>query len=120
MQMTNVIAAAGRASAKRLDADYGPGLVADVEAVLHAPTAGSRPDQYVDPVSLGSLIVAAATLAWAVYSELKKKKKSPSAEVVARTVRLELQDHGGPYLADREMIVNVVVEEIIRSAEDKS
>jgi hypothetical protein len=120
MQMTNLIATAGRASAKRLDADYGPGLVADVEAALRAATAGSRSDQYVDPVSLGSLIVAAATLAWTVYSELKKKGKNPSPEVVARTVRLELQDHGGPHLADREMIVNVVVDEVIRSAEDES
>jgi hypothetical protein len=55
-----------RAAAHRLVAEHGPGLVTDVEAALHARGSAQRPEQYLDPVSLGSLIVSVATLAWTV------------------------------------------------------
>jgi hypothetical protein len=56
--MTDPITAAARATAERLAAEYGPGLAADVDAALHARGTAQRPGRYLDPVSVGSLIVA--------------------------------------------------------------
>jgi hypothetical protein len=74
--MTDPIAAAARAAAHRLAAEHGPGLAADVEAALHTRDADQRPGQYLDPVSLGTLIVAIATLAWTIYTD--KRKQHPT------------------------------------------
>jgi hypothetical protein len=57
MTMTDPISAAARATAQRLVPEHGPRLSADVEAALRARGTDQRPGQYVDPVSLGSLIV---------------------------------------------------------------
>lgn len=89
--MTDPAAEGARAAAHRLTAQYGPSLVTDVEAALHARDASGRSDQYLDPISLGSLIVSVATLAWTVYKDLKQKTRTPSADVVTRTVRTELR-----------------------------
>ena len=62
-------ATAARAAAQRLAADYGPALPQHVEAALHAPA--EPPTRYVDPVAIGGLIVAVATLAWTVYHDLR-------------------------------------------------
>ena len=82
--MTNPISAtartAARAAAEQLGAEYGPGLAAEVEAALHAQGTVQRPDQYLDPVAVGSLIVAAATLAWDIYSKRRKRTAEPSSD----------------------------------------
>jgi len=76
--MTDPIAAA----AHRLAAEHGPGLPAEVEAALHTRDAGQRPGQYLDPISLGTLIVAIATLAWTIYTDQRKHPaRLPSATV---------------------------------------
>lgn len=116
MMMTDPIAVVARAAAQRLAADYGPGLPSDVEAALLARDAVRRQDQYVDLISLGTLIVAAATLAWTVYFDLKKERPSPPKEVMIRVVRVELQDYGKSSNLDRDMVVNIVVEEVVQSA----
>lgn len=118
MTMTDPIAAAARAAAERLEGDYGPGLAADVEAALHAQDVASRPSQYLDPVSLGSLIVAIATLAWNVYSGQRKKAPEPRPDLVARHVRAGLHEHGGTTTQAADRITEIVVTEIIRAARD--
>jgi hypothetical protein len=45
MTMTDPITVAARATADRLAAEYGPSLVADVDAVLHARGTAQRPGQ---------------------------------------------------------------------------
>ena len=68
---------------------------------LRVPGARARPDrpsarrpgQYLDPVSLGSRIVAIATLAWTIYSDQRKTPEPPHG-VVARQLRVELRKHG--------------------------
>jgi hypothetical protein len=92
--MNDPIGSAARAAAQQLQAEAEPGLVAEVEAVLATRESPSAPPQYVDPVALASLIVAITDLAWAVYADLKRRTAQPSAEVIARTVRVTRQDQG--------------------------
>lgn len=74
----------------------------------------SAPPQYLDPVAMASLIVAIASLAWTVYTDLKKRTAKPSAEVVARTVRVTRREQGQ---ADgQDHIIEVVVTEALRAA----
>jgi hypothetical protein len=118
MTMTDPIAAAARATAERLGDEYGPGLAADVEAALPARRAAQRPDQYIDPVSVSSLIVTIATLAWTVYSDLRKETPQPPPEDIARQVRAEVSEYDGPGTDDSDRITSIVVTEIIRAAQD--
>jgi uncharacterized membrane protein YebE (DUF533 family) len=120
MTMTDAISAAARAAAGHLAAEYGPGLAADVEAALHAREIAQRPAQYLDPVSLGSLIVAIATLAWTIYADQRKKTPEPPPGPVARHVRAELRQHSSSTTSQQETdrITEIVVTEIIQAARD--
>jgi hypothetical protein len=115
--VSDPITTVARAAAERLEAEVGPGLVAEVEAVLATWESPSAPPRYVDPVALASLIVGIASLAWTVYTDLKKRIAKPSADVVARAVRIGLQDQGQAAAPDH--IVEVVVTEAIRTATDQ-
>jgi uncharacterized membrane protein YebE (DUF533 family) len=118
--MTDPVTAAARAAAGRLAAQYGPGLIADVEVALHAQGTAQRPGQYLDPVSVAGLIVAIASLAWTFYSDQRKKTSEPSPAVVARHVRAELREHDSTSTSQQETdrITEIVVTEIIRAARD--
>jgi hypothetical protein len=109
------VATAARAVATRLGNQHGPGLAAEVEAALHARGAEQRREQYIDPVSLGSLIVGIASLAWSVYTTLRQKTPKPSPDVVTRSVRVELRNRGDE---TPDHITDVVVTEIIRAVGD--
>jgi hypothetical protein len=105
-----------RAAADRLAGEHGPHLPADVERALQSRDTPQQPDQYVDPISIAALIVSVATLAWTVYTDLKRQAPNPSADVIARTVRVRL-DHPGMVDADqRDRIIEVTVAETVRAA----
>jgi hypothetical protein len=87
--MRDPIATVARAAAQQLEAEAGSGLVTEVEAVLATRGSPSAPPQYIDPVALASLIIAIASLAWTVYTDLRKRTAKTSAEVVARMARSE-------------------------------
>jgi hypothetical protein len=112
--MNDPVGIAARAAAQQLQAEAGPRLVAEVEAVLATRESPSAPPQYVDPVALASLVVAIASLAWTVYTDLKKRTAQPAPEVVTRTVRVTRQDQGQADAPDH--VVEVVVTETIRAA----
>jgi hypothetical protein len=116
MTMTDAITAAARATAGHLAAEYGPALAADVEAALNVRGTAQPPSQYLDPVSIGSLIVAIATLAWSIYSEQRKRTHEPSPGVVARHLRAELRKHSGTSQQETDRITEIVV--IIQAARD--
>lgn len=113
--MNDAIQQAARAAAARLAPEYGGRLPADVEAALHSADGATRRDQYLDPISLGGLVVSVATLAWTVYQDHKKKHNDPpAASVIIRTIRIELSDSGIPEQLDteqRDRIIQAVVEE---------
>lgn len=116
--MTDPVAVAARAAAARLGAQHGPGLAAEVEAALHSRDSDQRPGQFLDPVSLGTLIVAIATLAWTVYADLRKRTPSPRLDIVARQVRIELRQRGETSEHDTDQLTSIVVTEIVQAAHD--
>jgi hypothetical protein len=117
--MTDPIADSARAAADRLAAELGPELVTDVEAELHTRQATRRPDRYLDPISLGGLIVSVATLAWNVYTDLKSKTPSPAPDVVARTVRVELGPSEAATPQQRDRIIEIVVSETVQAVDNE-
>jgi hypothetical protein len=117
MTVNDPIAVAARASAERLAAEYGADLAADVEVALHARRTAQRPDQYIDPVSVGSLIVAIATLAWTVYTDLRKKAPEQPQETLAREISIKVGEHNAHGQDSADKITSVVITEIIHASE---
>jgi hypothetical protein len=115
--MSDPVAIVARAAAQQLEAENGPGLVTEVEAVLATRVSPSAPPQYVDPVALASLVVAIAGLTWTVYQDLKKRTPKPSADIIARTIRVTRRDQGQADAPDH--VVEVVVTEAVRVAADQ-
>lgn len=117
--MNDPISAIARAAADRLGPEYGPALAVEVEAALHARDSARQKDKYVvNPVSLSTLIVTIATLAWNIYTDLKNKTPNPAPDVLARMVRVELRKRGDTPTSSRDEVTEVVVTEIIRAAGD--
>lgn len=114
--MSDPVGTAARAAARRLETPSAPGLEAEVEAALAARESASPPPQYLDPVSLASLVVGVASLAWTVYMDLRKHTARPAPEVVARTVRVRLHDSGH---TAPDHLVEVVVTETMQAGEDQ-
>jgi hypothetical protein len=105
-----------RAAARRLAPEYGPQLETDVEAALGARGTDRGAEQF-DPVSVGILIVAIATLAWMIYMDHREKAPEAAAEVVERTLRTELRrqvDIGQGSDRLSEVIVIEILERVAR------
>jgi len=111
--MTDPVEHIARAAAARLAAQHGPTLPVDVEAALHTRGPAPEPDRYLDPVSLGALIVSVASLAWTVYTDLKHKTPNPSPDVLARTIRVQLHDADRLDPTERDRIIDAVVSETL-------
>jgi hypothetical protein len=111
--MSDPVAEASRAAAQRLTDDLGPGLAVDVEEALQGRGEAHSPERYLDPLSLGSLIVSVASLAWTVLKDLRNTTSTPGAEVVARRIRVELATHDSVISAQRDRIIDIVVSETI-------
>jgi hypothetical protein len=114
--MTDPAADAARSAAAILAPDLGPSLPAEVEAALAARDTSQRPDRYFDPVSLASLIVAIATLAWSIYNDHRNRDREPQSSSIARQVRITLRDQDTTLPPGTERITEVVATEIIRQA----
>jgi hypothetical protein len=114
--MTDPVADAARSAAAILAPDLGPSLPAEVEAALAARSTGQRPDRYLDPVSVASLIVAIATLAWTIYTDQRKHAPDPPPDSIARQVRITLRDQDVSLPPGTERITEVVATEITREA----
>jgi hypothetical protein len=84
-------------------------LPADVEAEL-AHEEGT-PRAYADPVSIASLIVAIVSLAWNIYSQLRRSPQELAGEVRAQWA----QDHGMDEQAST--VIDVVAEETVKYSE---
>lgn len=115
MTTTEPIATTARAAARNLATEYGPGLEADVEAALYAG-AEQRPGQYLDPVSVASLIVAIATLTWTIYNDQRKDTSEPEPELIERRVRTEIRERAHATPEEVSRITEIIVTEIIQTA----
>ena len=112
--MDDPVGEIARAAAERLAPEHGERLRAEVEAALHARVRTRGAEQYViDPIGLASLIVSIATLAWTIYSDLRKEKPDVAPEVAERELRVELRrfGEGGP---ERDRVDEIIVTEIVR------
>jgi hypothetical protein len=109
-------AAAARSAAAILAPRHGPTLPAQVEAALAARDSAQRPDLYLDPVSLASLIVAIATLAWTIYNDQRSHTPDPPPDAIARHVRITLREQDTVLPPGTERITEIVANEIIRHA----
>ena len=79
---------------------------------------GTGPERY-EPVTtviaLATLLLNVAKFAWDIYRDRKKDAKEvPSAETIARTIRLELKSDEGVSAEQRDKIIDVVVEELLK------
>jgi hypothetical protein len=110
------VGAISRASASRLTVHDNARSLVEVEAAL-ATGPNDRPQQYVDPVSVGALIVGLAKLAWDVYTDLKSRTDKPSKEIVARKIRIQLSNSELTPALDDQNIIDVVVDETIKEGE---
>jgi len=115
--MTDPAAEAARAAAAILAPELGHGLPAEVEAALAARGANQRTGRYLDPISLASLIVAIATLAWTIYQDQRSRTPSPPPEVIARQVRITLREEDTALPQGSERITEIVATEITRHAD---
>ena len=104
-----------RATARRL-AEFDPRLRTQVEEALQAHDTDARPQQYTDPIALGSLIVSAAGLAWTIYKDQHEKAPKPTTKVIITQVELKLPASDPVPPAQRARIIEVVVEEILDNA----
>ena len=115
--MTDPVGDAARSAAAILAADLSPNLPAEVEAALAARDTRQRPDRYLDPVSLASLIVAIATLAWTIYNDQRDRHHAdPPADSIARQVRITLRDQDTALPPGTDRITEIVATEITRHA----
>lgn len=117
--MNNQVTQIARATAEQLAIDWDqPVIVDDVEAELHDRGNGRRPVDYLDPVALGGLIVSIANLAWLIYTDRRKAKKSTSPSELTAAVVAELPESDTVTAQDRERVITIIVTETIR-AEDQ-
>lgn len=112
--MTDPAADAARVAAAVLAPGLDPNLPTEVEAALAARDPQLHPERYVAPVSLASLIVAIATLAWTIYNDQRTRTANPTPASIARQVRIALRDRDD-FLPDGiESITEVITTEITR------
>ena len=104
-----------RRAAQRLSGDLGRNLPATVEAQLQGD--GAVPGRY-DPatlIALATLVLNVAKFAWDIYRDHKKDAKAlPSQDAIARRIRLELNVDENVPLEQRDKIIAVVVDEVMK------
>jgi hypothetical protein len=123
--MNDPVADAARSAAVILAPDLGRNLPTEVEAALAARAGAQRPDRFLDPVSLGSVIVSIATLAWTIYNDQRNRTQEqkpkpdcivhePEADSIAHQVRNALRDQDMNLPPGTERITELIATEIIR------
>jgi tetratricopeptide (TPR) repeat protein len=113
-QMTDPVEHIAQAAATAL-ADLGPGVAFDVDLALDKRASAQLGERYLDPVSVGGLIVSVATLAWTIYNDRQAQTNRLTAETVLQLVRVQISDGGPLDPAIRERIVETVVGEAARA-----
>ncbi|MEM6683202.1 MAG: hypothetical protein AAF607_13270 [Pseudomonadota bacterium] len=107
--------ALAQAAAKRLSADMPAGFPEAVEAALAAPGGSGQVPRAYDAgttIALGALLVSIAQFAWTIYTDLRKQTAKPDREVLARRIRLRLEQSSQSGGEHTHHMVEAVVEEI--------
>jgi tetratricopeptide (TPR) repeat protein len=109
----NTVRRAARAAARRLADELDSSVRTQVEDALEAHDGNVRPEQYFDPVSLGSLIVSTAALAWTIYKDRRAKKPKPAPQMIVKLVELALPPSDQVRPEQRAKIIEIVVQETL-------
>jgi hypothetical protein len=112
--MSDPAADAARSAAAILAPNLDPSLPTQVEAALAARGPEQPPSRYLDPVSLATLIVSIATLAWTIYNDQRGHTPDPPPDVIARQVRVTLRNQDTLLPPDTERITEIIATEITR------
>lgn len=117
----NVAAMVARAAAGDLTPTHGPRLTAAVEAAIQANGGRGKqktPDQYIDPIAVGALIVAIAQFGYQVYTDRKKRGQNPTREGIAQAIRIERRKRSE--LTGEEIeIIEIISAKLIEQADDQ-
>ena len=108
-----------RAAARRLAPELDPGLEMQVERVLAIDDRGSPPAHFeAVGIDIASLVVSVAALAWPIYRDLKadreRARKPAAREAVARNIRLRVELPAGVTPAQRDRVIETVLQELDR------
>jgi len=108
-----------RRAASRLAPDAGSALPQFVERSLVEKTGEEDVDRYeaATLISLGSLIVSVAGLAWKIYRDLRTDTDVPTREVLLRGVRVEVRERTSADGKLVEQVSKAVVEEVLVQAD---
>jgi hypothetical protein len=112
------VAEVARATVQQLTPQFGPQLEVAVEEALHNEEGARTPTQYVDPTSIGILIVSIATLAWEIYEGMKKPGEKPTKDALAGRIRYERRKHTDLAAAEEKVIEIVSIEILELHSED--
>lgn len=104
------VASITRASARQL-AKSMPSITLEAERAILLSRTSELPKQYFDPISLGALLVSAATLAWTIYNDSKTRRSSRTE--LEKSVTESLPLPAGVDQAAYVRIVEVVASEAI-------
>ena len=107
--MADPVSDIARTAAARLEDTLAEALTDDVEAELEHAAGAAR--AYADPVSIASLIVAIASLAWSIYTELRR----PHRELAGAVRQRWAQDHVADATAGS--VIDIVAEEKVKRGE---
>jgi hypothetical protein len=114
--MEEVLTVAARAAAGRLAGQYGAMVEVEVETALRDTRS---PEQFLDPVAVGTLIVTAAGVAWGIFKDVKRRGEAIKSDQIVKQVRVRVMLPKGVSSAQGDQIVEVVLDEVIAAA-DKS
>ena len=109
--MASPVERIARGAAARLarEADL-PLLVPEVEHQLQVSDAGHAAERY-EPItiSLAALLVSVASLAWTIYTDLRKQTQQPHPEVMKRRIRVEVELPEGISSPERDRVIAAIV-----------
>jgi predicted alpha/beta-hydrolase family hydrolase len=107
-----------RAAARRLAPELDPGLEMRVERVLATGGGAASPPTRFEAVSIAiaALVVSVAQFAWQIYRDLKedreKARDAAAREAIARRIRLEVELPAGVTPAQRDRVIDAVLQEL--------
>lgn len=82
---------------------------------MAARHAWHRPDRYLDPISLASLIVSIASLVWTIYNDWHKQhSEPPPPDTIASQIRITLREQDISLPPGIDRITEIIATEITR------
>jgi hypothetical protein len=108
--------------ARHVANELGPEIDLALPNAVEAALADGAAERYLDPISLGALIVSAASLAWTIYKDSRSKDPNPPPDVISRQVRLRISTPMDVPTDLRDRIIDMSVAECVAksdAAEDR-